>query len=626
MAKDHGIRSTLLTGVTMGTLLGVLFGLLEACFLVASKVALFETGTAKPGLFFDGASINGAAGFALGLIFSIVAVISLPSAKDTTRSSLTASLLVPTFLVTILSIKIAPATSPVPFMKSEWIAAFFISAVLVYGAARFVSRKFEKSTGRPLFVKGIWLALGVILIATYGIAFLERWAVSNKPSPAQGRPNILVIMIDAARPDRFSCYGYSRKTTPNIDAVAKESTLFKNAYAQTNWTEPSVSCIFTGKYVSQIGVTKQYAYLDDEHVTIAELLRDDGYLTAAFTNSPWISRATNLDKGFSYFMYMGQRFEGKRYFSFYRVSMLIDAGIRKLIGRGDNKGTRKTLRMVKKWLQEYGFRGSPFFLFVHIIDTHASYEPPKPFDTLFFEPSTHYRPFDQRRYISSDEEIPKNVPEEYIPVLNNLYDGELAYCDSQLGELFRYLRSSSLWDSTALVIMADHGQYLSEHERFGHDYGLYETVIRIPLIIKFPKTLQQRPVVRDRVESVDLFPTFSQIASIGSQEALPGQSLASPRTKKTVFCESDDGLQRCLIDHNMKLLSSKNKEDEVYDLEGDPEETRDLARSRSDIREALRNELDEFVSRYGVVDLSRKRNSAFDKAETDTLKSLGYLQ
>ena len=506
-----------------------------------------------------------------------------------------------------------------------------VTSLLCFGGLRlFCARNPRCIDGADAFIRRLRLYAAAAVILSLGAQVVDT-AVRKRGEPkgSVARPNIVVVMIDAARADRFSSYGYERNTTPHIDALAESGTRFENAYANTNWTAPSTAALFTGKFLSQIGFGEEYLYLDDRHVTIAELLTQNGYATVAFSNSPWISSSTNLDQGFDNFLYMGERFEGVQCFSFYRVRTLFEASMDRLRG-GDNKGTRKTIAMAQKWLRSYD-EPDPFFMFVHIIDPHTWLRPPRPYDRLFLDQAVDYESLDQLRLVTSTADVPDDDLERELAIFNALYDGEIAYADAQVGKLFSTLDRLGIQDDTMVVILADHGEYLYERGMFLHDSGLYEAVLRIPLIVKYPAAFQEhQPSVREHpVSLVDLFPTIAEVAGIElDQEAveLHGRSLMGPLTDHFVIAESDDNEFKAILKDGLKLIVNRDQPDELYDVRADWAEEHNLLPDLEAEAAALRRKLNRILTRFTFVGLDRQRHVEFSDADLERLRSLGYVR
>ncbi len=244
--------------------------------------------------------------------------------------------------------------------------------------------------------------------------------------------NVVLISIDTCRADYLSCYGYSRKTTPNIDAVAAEAVLFNHAVAPVPLTLPSHGSMLTGTIPPYHGVHHNIDYrLDESNVTLAEILKQNGFTTGAVISSFVLNAQFGFAQGFdTYNDHFVQPMS-----SFY----------------GNERRADEASRVAEQWLAEH--QDEPFFLFLHYYDPHDAYRPPEPFAATFKD---------------------------------NLYAGEIAYVDHCINQVIEKLKKLGLYDSTLIIITSDHGEGLDEHFEKTHGYFNYHSTMRVPLIIKVP--------------------------------------------------------------------------------------------------------------------------------------------
>ncbi|MFW6119994.1 MAG: sulfatase, partial [Petrotogales bacterium] len=293
------------------------------------------------------------------------------------------------------------------------------------------------------------------------------------------KPNFLIILSDCTRPDKLSCYGYKRNTTPNIDKLAKEATVFTNAYTQGVWTLPTHASLFTGLYPSEHGLLSATEKLDvqiDKNIpTLAGQLKEEGYMTAGISNNPWVGRLTGMDRGFDFFMesdgtiedHIGIDFEvpssiglinkvqklSKGFF----FKLLIPYLIRRPVF------TEFSIDLAKKIISYVEKNDRNFFIFMNLMDTHQPYYPPRkelkhvcnhrsyPWSSLIA--NYKIRQFYQGKNVENISEI-----------LNDYYDASLHHQDKHVGSLFSYLRSENLVDETMIFFTADHGKNLGEYD------------------------------------------------------------------------------------------------------------------------------------------------------------------
>ncbi len=387
-------------------------------------------------------------------------------------------------------------------------------------------------------------------------------------SPGQKRKNVLLITIDTLRYDRVSIYENSFVKTPNIDKLAKKSVVFNRAFAHTPLTLPSHANILTGTTPLYHGISDNNRFrLDDKFLTLAEHLKQYGYVTAAFTASFVLNKYFKLDQGFD---------------SYYGPDKSNELIAEEIVGPSI------------KWLNK---KVGPWFLWIHIWDPHAPYSPPEPFRSKF-----------------------KSDP----------YSGEVAYTDSQLGNLFKYIKNSGLMKNTAIVLTGDHGEALGDHGEPEHGYFAYNETIHIPLIIYDPSL--KNTTINTNVSHVDIFPTICELTGVDIPEHIQGKSLlpvikGDNKKEETIYFEAKSAYYSKgwapidgFISGNRKFINLPIKE--LYDLKNDFKEKRNII-SRVTISE-LFSTLTPLISSLTGADkeLSKKK---IDPIALKKLKTFGYL-
>ena len=474
--------------------------------------------------------------------------------------------------------------------------------------------------------RNIFLLL-VILIAL-SVA-LVLWT-GRRPS----RPNILWITMDSLRYDHLGCLGYDRATSPNIDALSEESALFRQCIAQSNYTNISVPSMVTGIYPTLLDVRTPLHDLDGLFVTLAEHLGQSGYATAAVLPD-WPG---GINQGFE------------------RVETL---------DSDTDKRTRACLDILRE------LDGRPFFIWLYYWDPHAPYLPPDEFAGLFgieqaappVPEGAELSPHDLERWRQSVKhrqgwEMMKTMirinegiasPEKgYREGLMELYDAEIAYVDARLAEVFDALKELGLWDRTLVILNADHGEGFGEHGLFFHGYGLYEEEIRVPLIIKPPRSLSSPRKIGAPVRNLDIVPTVLDYCRLPLPEGLNGQSLRSgiergglaerPAAMESNTPEKGVHLVGYRKD-GFKIIYRRGGPKELYDLTADPHERVNLLTAEDPLaagtsidtvavqqEQELRREL---LTLYGMdrVDdlLYTYRRRDVDPQNLEKLKALGYV-
>jgi arylsulfatase A-like enzyme len=320
-----------------------------------------------------------------------------------------------------------------------------------------------------------------------------RFRVANAQQVTQDRqrPNVLWIVLDTARADRMSVYGYNRETTPFLKRWSSRAILFERCISNGMWTVPSHASMFTGMSLRQHGTDHQHAWLDESFVTVAEVLRRAGYNTALFSNNPWVSRAMNLDQGFD----VSRTLHHLRYLT--RFSSLEDSclrwGLTPLLPWWDHDyGGAITNWLISDWLDDRGNQGEPFFLFVNYMEAHLPYLIPRKFRRMFMTNEQvarsyelHLRAFGHitgvldRRFNLYGGEFLAQADRE---VLKRQYEAGLRYLDDRVSELIRMLEERGHLENTLVVITADHGEYLDTHGMWSHRFLTYNDLVHVPFL------------------------------------------------------------------------------------------------------------------------------------------------
>jgi arylsulfatase A-like enzyme len=316
------------------------------------------------------------------------------------------------------------------------------------------------------------------------------------PAPkAPARPNVVLIAIDDARADRLGVYGHSRPTTPAIDAFAARATVFERARSQASWSLPSYASLFTSLYPSMIGMKSASDVMPEKAPTLARLLRDAGYDTAAFTGGGFAGREWGMDGGFG------------------------------LSWEGADPATQ--VERLENWLGRRPSR--PFFVYLHTFEAH---------DYLFGRP-------DQIEEAARLAGRPLSLPADVFGslVLNSgerlgptqmaeislLYDGALRVADRQFGRFLKALRDAGALENAVVILLADHGEAFNEHAMVHHGFGLFEELVHVPLVVRTyppPETPGGPRRVAEPVELVDLLPTVLELVGSPVPGHVQGRSLA----------------------------------------------------------------------------------------------------
>lgn len=415
------------------------------------------------------------------------------------------------------------------------------------------------------------------------------------------RPSVLLITLDTTRADHLGAYGYARPTSPNLDELAAESTVYENAYSTSSWTLPAHASLFTGRYPSSHGARHDPAggllLADGIDVpapvraramargerTLASVLADEGFATAAVVAGPWLIQQFGLATGFDHYD---------------------DADILNANGRRANQVTDAAL----EWLATVP---EPFFLFLNYFDPHSPYMPPGAWARSF---------------------LPRGV----VPNVRSAgqatarYDAEILFMDDQIGRLFRALRESGRWDRTLVVVTGDHGEFLGDRDLWGHERFLWEPLVRVPLIVK--PAGSSRPGRREqrRMSVVDVLPMVLERIGVDVPEGVQGT--AAPGSARPVLAEvhpmSGKGLEhgawKASWEGSSKFLRNSLGQRYLFDLEDDPDEMHNLAATEPERAARAERALDQAFAALPPPGFAAE--VVVDDRTREALEQLGYLE
>ena len=422
----------------------------------------------------------------------------------------------------------------------------------------------------------------------------------------EGRPSVILYVVDTLRADHLGVYGYELPVSPELDRFATESVTFDAAFAQAPWTLPAMASVFTGLGPRTHNANTKESRLPSEVETLAELMRAAGYSTGAVVANGFVSQTFGFDQGFDGF---------------------------KLLPHLETRA-EQVLAEAAGWLDTANGR-QPIFLFLHSIDPHDSYDPPRQFrPEMTADPGNeNVGTRDGMKVLKGSAASPE--PEQLARLLS-LYDGEVAYTDWAFGQFVEELRQRGLYESSLIIFMSDHGEEFFEHGSWLHGHTLHSELIDVPLMLRFPNALHAGTRVAAPVQQVDLIPTLVEYLGLEAPSGLEGRSLLTH-----VGAESGRGegakpepvvsyLENrwvSIVLGNWKLIArpkgGKLKRRALYDRIRDPQETRNLAAERP----VLAGFLSFSIAKHF---LTQQRQLASAKADIDRemeerLKALGYL-
>ncbi len=430
--------------------------------------------------------------------------------------------------------------------------------------------------------------------------------------------NILLITIDSLRADFVGTWNEEhRGLTPNIDRLAEESAVFKNAFSAAPYTTFAMPSLFTGKYPSRLDIIDFVdipgVYIKDED-TLASILREEGYSTVGIHSNPFLSSMFNFHKGFEYFyddlLLKGLKIPEKAKLIVNRIRRLVRAQPY-LPAEGVNKKAVEKLKEVKK----------PFFMWLHYMDTHGPYQSKKGFG--------YVNKIKGERLWRKACKNPDAITEKEKNTLVSNYKEEVQHLDKHLGEFFDWLEKKGYFENTVVVICSDHGDAFGEHGEFSHPHRLYDELIRVPLIIRSPEVRQGR-VIETEVSLVDVLPTIIDILSIEGKK-FDGCSITKLMNgeessfRDYIISEADltPSYHGCIRTRDWKLIWNGGKK-ELYNLRKDRGEKHNIAQEYPEVVKELEEKL--LKHREGSSTEIVKGNEKMMSEEVkQRLRDLGYL-
>ncbi len=514
---------------------------------------------------------------------------------------------------------------------------------------------------RPLRWTWVWRAIVVaLLVPTLALLLLlgyrewlyeQPWFFPPDGLPASPeQPNVVLISIDTLRADYLGAYGYPAEISPRMDALARQGVLFENAFSQAPWTMASMGSLMTSLYPTEVGLACLLQDCSNPQInaarfTLAEMMDQAGYTTAAFLTNAWLCEERGFCQGFdicgsiphlepynlprleetALFQGLERLFPatqavGRFYFLYFDPGFLAE-------GEKVNLNTRHFLRRYRK---------QRFFLWLHYMEPHATYDPSEPFWPIPAEVSPEWVEWERvhwlghkfHHFVLSDADV---------EALRSLYAGEVRDMDALVGEVLDQIAALGLADRTVVVITADHGDEFAEHGDFRHGQSLYRELLHVPLIIAGPSVLPGRRV-ETPVALVDIFPTLAEIVGGKVPPEAHGQSLlpflrGGEMAARPVFSE---GISNSRRPHEYKairqgsyvLIHNVQRGDvELYDLSGDPWE-------QVNLREAFPQQAADLMAKLQAWFEETTRSAAelpmfdptsvMDERDWDTLHRLGY--
>ncbi len=434
------------------------------------------------------------------------------------------------------------------------------------------------------------MRLKVLIVLSFVAAVFSGWLFFRRPTlpeiiqdVSKKKYNVLLITLDTLRADRLGCYGYKEISTPNIDTLAREGTLFLDATAHVPLTLPSHTSMMTGKLPALHGVHDNGGfYVSKNENTLAEIFKQNGFSTAAFVAAYVLDSMWGLNQGFD------------TYHDKFDVAKQERVGL----GSVERKGG-DVLQNAIQWLDQH--KGERFFLWTHFYDPHTPYEPPPEFKKIY----------PGRPYI-----------------------GEIAYTDSLVGKLLDHLDALGLRENTIIVLTGDHGESLGEHGESTHAFFIYDATLHVPMILWTPKRELHGKSVSQQVRTIDIFPAVLQMTGIRVPEAIQGRSLLhyalegsdveSPYSYgESYYPQYHFGWSRLLSLRNSRFKYIDLPRPELYDLDSDPGEKTNIYHQQKEVAQKMQKELKKIENEK--VSEAVMQPGAIDDQAHEKLAALGYV-
>jgi arylsulfatase A-like enzyme len=452
--------------------------------------------------------------------------------------------------------------------------------------------------------------------------------------------NVIVVVLDCARAHHLSCYGYMRETTPFLDQIAREGVRFSNMIATAPWTLPAHASLFTGLYSVTHGATDENRFLSSRHKRLPEHLQAAGYRTAAFCTNPWVSPETGFGRGFDAFF--TQRSQGR----VAARALFYGRKASDTLLRRNDSGARRTNLALRRWIAA---NDQPFFAFVHYNEPHLRYHLPPPYDRLFLPrgvTAARARAVNQdcNAYIARQVEM----TEHDFTILAALYDGTLRYVDTRVREIADFLRARGAWDRTLFLVTADHGENLGEHNMMGHKFVLFDTLLRVPLLLRCPSRVPQGFVIEELAQSTDILPTILALLEISDPTpplqgralfkeggATPGPSFTISerfRPNLTAFQQRFPAFDATPFNVRQKSIRTKREKfiwrsdeaNEYYDLVADPGEGRNLFEDEPERAQSMRRQLFDWLASVEKFEFEEQAPE-INEGMRQQLQGIGYI-
>ena len=497
-------------------------------------------------------------------------------------------------------------------------------------------RRFGPEAGRGLG-RIVWGILGYggagLLLAI--VAYFYAVPEITRPPATERRLNVLLVSIDTLRRDHLGCYGYELVGTPNLDRFAASATKFENGCCNSPWTLPSMAAIVTGRYPTICGVDALNR-LRPGLITLAEVLRSEGYRNEAYVTNVFMHPEYGYANGFDVYLMNGDSrvLYPLRGTLLYKIADKAFRALNARLGRG-RTDTQFNGDETVAALERLGKGDRPFFIWCHFMDPHNPYTPPPGYVPPYpgIEPAEAYELLDElqaKGWDVGDWPVQGKDMEKFAM----LYDGEIAYVDEQFGRIIDALEAENLAGNTAVIVLNDHGEEFLDHGSYGHGHTLYPELIDMVLMARVPGYEFPASARSRYISHVDVMPTILDAAGVSPPAGLEGRSFleegAAGESGGRAYSERlQRGVERKSVRRGgwQLILDTETGDRELYNLSEDPGATENLAGRGLPVEEDLCRELARFVEYNNdeVRALGGPLPMTLPEDRRARLRGLGYL-
>ena len=423
----------------------------------------------------------------------------------------------------------------------------------------------------------------------------------------------IVIVLDTLRYDHTSLYGYSRKTTPTLDRISKNSVVFQNAYTTSSWTLPAHVSLFSGKNLDEHGVITPNDRISDQYPLVSELFQEKGYVTAAFTGGGFIEDTYGFARGFQLYSNIPGRV----------FSM---------------NSAERVFNHFAKYIE--GFWGNDLFIFLHTYQAHAPYKAPREYiDQISKNVGDNLKGV--KNFIRNNHEYYKSIDPVNRHMLIDLYDASILYADKMLvGSVVNFLKEKGIYDESMLVVLSDHGEEFYDHHSWEHGHTLYKELIKIPLLVKYPNN-RQKGKEETLVSIIDIPSMMLKESGLPFEKSLFKNGIGQEKRELTVLLPLSPIIKHfppkiSFIDKNFHFIFNIIDKEKLSFFDPPPPNAQEIELyaakdylEKTNLYKRRKNIVDRFGKRLGKylkqIKGIKMKKFKFNKELEEKLKSLGYL-